>query len=314
MHEDLLARFEAGERTALARVISIVEDRRSGHEEVLRWLYPRAGTAQVVGVTGAPGAGKSTLTAAVAARMQASGRVAVLAIDPSSPTSGGAVLGDRVRMPASNVDADLYVRSMSTRGSQGGLAASTGVVVTALDAFGFDQILIETVGVGQSEVDIVRSADTVVLVTQPDSGDDIQLLKAGILEIADIFVINKADLPGADVAAMNLQALIGAVGADDGWELPLCETVATEASGVDALVDAIRAHAAHLDTTRTSDERRHQKTVSDVGWIMASILDRQHAQHLQELDRDSSLIEAIHRGECDPYTVAHDLIDGGRAR
>src|SRR5919202_1202676 len=209
-HESLLADFEAGKPAALARAVSIVENHREGFEEVLGTLHARLGRARRVGITGPPGAGKSTLTTQLAAAYRSAGlTVGVIAVDPTSPFTGGALLGDRIRMESVALDPGVFIRSMATRGSLGGLAAATREVADVLDAFGFDRVLIETVGVGQSELDVSRVADSSVVVLVPESGDSIQTLKAGLMEIADIFVINKADRPGADRLRHEIELMLG---------------------------------------------------------------------------------------------------------
>ena len=310
MHEALLRRFRAGDRAALARVISLLEDRGEGHTALLQALYPSAGTASVIGITGAPGVGKSSLVAALADHLRDDAAIAILAVDPSSPMTGGAILGDRVRMPAANTDERIYVRSMSARGQRGGLAVATGVVLTALDAFGFDRIIIETVGAGQSEVDIVKSADTTVVVTQPTSGDDIQLMKAGIVEIADIFVLNKADLPGAETAMLDLEALAQQRGGSDRWTPPVCETVATAPRGLGGLEEAIATHAAWLHRDRAAVDGARRRTIATVGWIIAAELAKTEAVCTERLRGDPDLIDAIHAGDRDPYSTARMLLEG----
>jgi LAO/AO transport system kinase len=206
----LLAAFDAGERWALARAISIVENHRAGFDALLSVLHPRLGQTRRIGVTGPPGAGKSTITTALVEAMRADGlTVAVIAVDPTSPFTGGALLGDRIRMERVALDPGVYIRSMATRGSLGGLAAATRETCDVLDAFGFDRILIETVGVGQSELDVARTADTSVVVLVPESGDSIQTLKAGVMEIADLFVVNKSDRPGADRLRSDIELMLG---------------------------------------------------------------------------------------------------------
>ncbi len=206
----LLAAFAAGQRAALARAISIVENHRQGYDAVLAVLHPRLGRARRIGITGPPGAGKSTITTALVETMRAEGlTVAVVAVDPTSPFTGGALLGDRIRMERVALDPGVYIRSMATRGSLGGLAAATRETCDVLDGFGFDRILIETVGVGQSELDVARTADTSVVVLVPESGDSIQTLKAGVMEIADLFVINKSDRPGADRLRGDIELMLG---------------------------------------------------------------------------------------------------------
>lgn len=208
--ETLLARFDARQPAALARALSIVENRRTGADELLSALHPRLGRARRIGVTGPPGAGKSTLTTAMARALRARGEtVGVLAVDPTSPFTGGALLGDRIRMESVALDPGVFIRSMATRGSLGGLAAAAREAADVFDAFGFDHVLIETVGVGQSELDIARAADSSIVVLVPESGDSIQTLKAGLMEIADLFVVNKADRPGADRVRMDIEMMLG---------------------------------------------------------------------------------------------------------
>ena len=206
----LLAAFDAGQRAALARAISIVENHRDGFDSLLAVLHPRLGRARRIGITGPPGAGKSTITTALVEALRAEGlTVAVVAVDPTSPFTGGALLGDRIRMERVALDPGVYIRSMATRGSLGGLASATRETCDVLDGFGFDRILIETVGVGQSELDVARTADTSVVVLVPESGDSIQTLKAGVMEIADLFVVNKSDRPGADRLRGDIELMLG---------------------------------------------------------------------------------------------------------
>ena len=208
--EKLLTEFTAGKPAALARAVSIVENHRDGFEELLGALHPCTGRARRVGLTGPPGAGKSTITSLLVKRYRGAGlKVGVIAVDPTSPFTGGALLGDRVRMESVALDPGVFIRSMATRGSLGGLAAATREVADVLDAFGFDRLLIETVGVGQSELDVARTADSTVLILVPESGDSIQTLKAGVMEVADIFVVNKADRPGADRLRNDVELMLG---------------------------------------------------------------------------------------------------------
>ena len=238
----LADRVCAADTRAIARAISIVEDGGRLAADLVATLHPRGGRAYLVGITGAPGAGKSTLVDGVAGELRGAGsRVGILAVDPSSPFSGGAVLGDRVRMQRHAQDPDVFIRSMATRGQLGGLARATGDAAAVLDAAGFDVVLVETVGVGQDEVDIARTADVTVVVLVPGAGDDVQALKAGIMEIADIFVVNKADRPGADRVVADVQGLLGLESFPEGrWRPPVVRTEATGGAGIVDLVDALR--------------------------------------------------------------------------
>src|SRR6056297_1836000 len=268
--EDLLA----GSHRALARVITRIENRAAGYRGIVAALHEHTGGADVIGITGAPGAGKSTLVDKLAAAYRDRGdTVGVVAVDPSSPYTGGAVLGDRIRMASNVGDMDVFFRSMSARGQLGGLSTATSDAVKALDAFGKDKVIVETVGAGQNEVDIVRTADTVTVLVQPGSGDDVQMLKAGILEIGDVFVVNKADMDGAQRTVAELEEMIHmrenpAAGLNTGhhgpvdeeemrevalddpdeeaWDARVVETVATDATGVDELIETLADHAAWL--------------------------------------------------------------------
>ncbi len=256
----------AGDRRALARWLTALEGERPDAQTLLATLYERTGRAHIVGVTGAPGSGKSTLAAALARAWRARGdTVAVLAIDPSSPFSGGAILGDRVRMQALSGDPGVFIRSMASRGTLGGLAATTADLARALDAAGYTHVLIETVGAGQSEVDIARAAHTTIVVEAPGWGDDVQAIKAGILEIADVLVVNKADQPGADATeralrtALELESAARIEPEAQRWAVPVLATVATTGAGVDEVIDALAAHRVHLTDTTQGEQRELQR-------------------------------------------------------
>jgi LAO/AO transport system kinase len=255
--DQLLKRFFAEDTIALAKIISLIENRAPGYQEILDALYPKTGGAYRIGITGPPGAGKSSLVDKLTPLYRAEGkRVAIIACDPTSPFSGGALLGDRIRMQDLISDDGVYIRSMATRGSLGGLAQSAHEVALALDAFGFDLILLETIGVGQVEVDIVQAADTVVLVLVPQSGDVVQAMKAGLMEIADVFCVNKADQGEADIAVKNLQTMLSLAMRD--WVPPIVKTVALTNQGIEQLKEAIEQHRAFLGEEGLRARRRER--------------------------------------------------------
>lgn len=304
----LIASARDGNRTALARLLSMVERGGAPAREVGRLTYPLGGTARTVGITGAPGAGKSTLTSALIGVMRADDLdVAVLAIDPSSPFSGGAILGDRVRMGEHVLDAGVFIRSMATRGHLGGLALATPEAVRVLDATGHERILIETVGVGQVEVEVASSADTTVVVVNPGWGDEVQAAKAGLLEVADVFVINKADRAGIADTRRDLDQMLELSSSADGWRPPIVETIALEQSGVDDLWAALRDHERHLVASGRLEERRAARLARELQDIVAERL-HERARALCAGDDYERLHEAVLHRRLDPWAASDQLL------
>lgn len=340
MNETLIADLFNGRKVAMARSVSIIEDRRRGWEELLAACHPRVGRARRIGITGPPGAGKSTLTTLLAEQYLNAGlRVGVVAVDPTSPFTGGALLGDRVRMERVALHENVYIRSMATRGSLGGLAAATREVCDVLDAAGVDRLLVETVGVGQSELDIARLADTSAVVLVPESGDSIQTLKAGVMEIADLFVVNKADRPGADRLRNDIELMLGlrsgatmrdvpahhgvdlkrlnpakvareAAKANDEqtWTPPVLRTIGATGEGVAEFVDALDRHFAYLEASGTLQRRRRAR-------LRERVVDAVEQRLRARLWRDAGTnewlegrIPALERGETTPLAEAEALI------
>jgi LAO/AO transport system kinase len=345
---DLVADLLDGSHRALARVITNIENREPGYRDLVARLYDHTGSADVVGITGSPGAGKSTLVDKMAKTYRDRGlTVGVIAIDPSSPYTGGAVLGDRIRMASNVGDMHVFFRSMSTRGSLGGLSTATTDAAKALDAFGKDKVIIETVGAGQNEVDVVRTADTVAVLVPPSSGDDVQMLKAGILEIADVFVVNKADLAGADRTVKELRSMLemrdgsrtlqgdatghhgpdahrdadpahgGSDGGDSGdsdgddeadWTPPIVETVANQGEGVDEFLDVLDDHRAFLERSGKLAARERTRTADEIRTLL-----RDDVRGLVETEIDAhggidELVDGVLAGETNPYDIADDVI------
>ncbi|MEO6318854.1 MAG: methylmalonyl Co-A mutase-associated GTPase MeaB [Acidimicrobiales bacterium] len=303
---DLLILARSGDRPALARLLTLVERGGPAARELGRLTHPDGGQAYTVGVTGSPGAGKSTLTNAVVGRIRAADqRVAVLAIDPTSPFSGGAILGDRVRMSDHATDEGVFIRSMATRGHLGGLSLATLEAVRALDATGWPWVVIETVGVGQVEVEVAEAADTTVVVVNPGWGDAVQANKAGLLEIADVFVINKADRPGADETRGDLEQMLDLTG-DGPWRPPVLATSALSGEGVDELWQAVDDHRGHLTDTGALGPRRAARVGDELVRIVAALLlERAQATGGPRL---AELAEAVARREIDPWSAAARLL------
>jgi len=308
---DLAERLLAGEVRALARAIRMVEDRDPAVEDLLRQVRGRAGRAHVVGITGPPGGGKSTLGDGIIERWRAAGHtVGVIAVDPSSPFSGGAILGDRVRMQRHALDQGVYIRSMAARGHLGGLASAAREAIRLIDASGRDRCLLETVGVGQSELEVMQTADTTVVVTTPASGDSVQVIKAGILEIADVFVVNKADLAGADRIVKELRRMVHETKSGSYWEPPVVMTVGSTGEGLDELVDAVERHHARLEESGQLERRRTERLRAEVEAIVVEKAAERARRALTrgtiagEVNGDLSAV--------DPYALADQILDGHR--
>lgn len=300
--------FWNGSRRALARAITIVENEQDGYEEIMKEIYHHTGRAQVIGVTGAPGAGKSTLSDNLVKFYRKMGKtVGVCAIDPTSPFSGGAILGDRIRMNDLTLDQGVYIRSMGTRGSLGGLSRKTADAVKLMDAWGLDVIFIETVGVGQSEVDIVKNADTTLVVLVPGLGDDIQAIKAGILEIGDVFTINKCDRDGADRLNVEIEMMLDLGEAQD-WRPPIERTIANEGQGIEDVVNGLNEHRKYLEESGLLEERRRERVRTEMAEMIHDRISRHVMQEITETGKFADYVERVYERQTDPYTVVDSIV------
>jgi LAO/AO transport system kinase len=299
---ELLRDAAAGERLPLARLLTAIENDAPGLRDLLPALFAAGKGGHLVGITGPPGSGKSTLVSALTEEWRRRGRrVGIVAVDPSSPYTGGAIMGDRIRMMGHAADRDVFMRSMASRGELGGIAAATWMAAAALDAAGFDPILIETVGAGQSEVEIARLAETTVVVEVPEMGDEVQAIKAGLLEVADLLVVNKGDRPGADLAARHLRAMLSTAGGRVGRKPPpILVTTATSAEGVGTLVDAIEAHREEARET----EALHRRAGHQVQRALADLAVRRAAHH----PAWEATLQSVADRELDPFTAAERLL------
>jgi LAO/AO transport system kinase len=306
----LAERLLGGEKRALARAITLIESDDPAGWELVREVYPRTGKARIVGFTGPPGVGKSTLIGALTGELRKAEReVAVLSIDPSSPFTRGALLGDRIRLTEHFLDPGVFIRSMASRGALGGLSEAALQVALIMDAAGKDDVLIETVGVGQAEIDIVDHADTIVLALMPGSGDSIQALKAGVMEIPDIIVVNKADHPMTDTMVREVRGVLALSHDPEGWKVPILRTEAARGEGVDELAVQINAHREFIEQQGTLAERRARNLRSEVLGIATSRMRRRLETTVSEDPATAELLDRVVRRELDPATAASELLE-----
>jgi LAO/AO transport system kinase len=307
---ELIERLLAGEKRALARAISLVENGDPAGSELVAELYPRTGKARIAGFTGPPGVGKSTMIGALVKELRGRDRrVAVLSIDPSSPFTRGALLGDRIRLSEHFLDEGVFIRSMASRGALGGLAEAALQAALVMDAAGFDDILLETVGVGQAEIDIVDHADTIVLALMPGSGDSIQALKAGVMEIPDVIVVNKADHPMTETMVREVRSVLALSEDPKGWRVPILRTEAARGEGVEELAAKIDEHRRHIEVKGTLAERRARNLRNEVLGIAASRMRRRLEATAAEDAGTQELLDRVVRRELDPASAAAELLE-----
>lgn len=308
MHE-LVERILNGDKRAVARAITRIEDGAPEKQDILRDLHPHTGRAYLVGLTGAPGAGKSSLTDRLIGYLRKTHglRLGIIAVDPTSPFTGGAILGDRVRMGSHALDPEVFIRSMGTRGSLGGLARATIEAIRVLDAWGADVILVETVGVGQSELDIMNVADATVVVLNPSAGDHIQTMKAGIMEIADLFAINKADLPGADKTERELQTMLDMLG-HIAWRPPVMRTISRDNQGIPELWEQVQKFREHLQQSGEWEKRRQKRRQDEVLAIVESHMQRRVKQFVAADEGWADKLTAVEQGTVNPYALADEMV------
>lgn len=306
--DPMIERALSGDPRSLARLVSEIERRGDRATDLMKQIYPHTGKAHTIGITGSPGAGKSTLTARLISKFREQGkRVGIIAVDPSSPYTGGAILGDRLRMQEHALDAGVFIRSMGSRGNLGGLSGATHEAALILDACGYEIVIIETVGVGQSEVDVVKVSDTVCLVLVPGMGDDVQIMKAGIMEIADVFVVNKADRDGAEKVAADVKVMLDLLPERD-WRPPVSLASAEHNRGIDDIIANLDLHRNYLNQTEDGRKRKIAKIRTEVETIMKrELLERVAKEWERKLDGD--ILRQIEERHTDPYTVAAECLD-----
>lgn len=307
---DLLERFLSGDQRALARTISLVENDAPEKDELLRNLYQRTGRSYILGVTGSPGAGKSSLVdRLVEVIRKRNETVGIVAVDPTSPFTGGAILGDRIRMNDHALDSGVFIRSMGTRGSLGGLAKNTKEVAKVMDAYGMDWVIIETVGVGQAELDIMHTADTTIVVLTPGAGDSIQTMKAGIMEIADIFAVNKCDMPGSDMVVAEVEMMLNFQDDHIKWRPPVVKTsTINKSQGVDDLLGTVLKHRDYLSEKGIFKERRQERAKNETLDIVNHQWQRMVQQRIKLPGRVNDLLEKVAIREVDPYTASESIL------